>query len=145
MRPARATDLDAILALEESGFGPRERWSRGSWAGELEADNRRVLVVGDVTGVTSVQHVGGVAELNRIIVARGARGGGLGRDLLGAAIAAAREVECEEMLLEVRHDNAPALALYGAFGFVEIARRTNYYGGGIDAVIMRLELETDDE
>lgn len=144
MRPARETDLDAILALETTGFTPRERWSRGSWAGELEADNRIVLVAGAVTGVASIQHVGGVAELNRIVVAPEARRGGLGRSLLAAGIEAAREVECEEMLLEVRHDNAPALALYAAFGFMEIARRTNYYGDGIDAVILRLELETDE-
>ncbi|WP_432559781.1 GNAT family N-acetyltransferase [Granulicoccus sp. GXG6511] len=147
MRPAQPDDLNPILALEHSGFPPRERWSRASWASELEADNRIVLVEGSdaVTGVASVQHVGGVAELNRIIVASDARGAGLGRALLVAGITAAREVECEEMLLEVRHDNAPALALYGANGFEEIARRTNYYGAGIDAVIMRLELEADDE
>lgn len=146
VRPAEPTDLAAILALEEPGFEPRERWSRASWASELEADNRIVLVAGDpVEAVASVQHVGGVAELNRIIVAAPARRAGVARDLLAAGIAAARGLECEEMLLEVRHDNAPALALYAAFGFGEIARRTNYYGGGVDAVVLRLELEESDE
>lgn len=143
MRPAGLGDLDVILALEEDGFAPRDRWSRTSWAGELEADNRIVLIGDERTGVISVQHVGSVAELNRIVVARRARGRGLGRALLGAGMAAARRLECEEMLLEVRHDNATALALYGAHGFVEIARRTHYYGDGVDAVILRLDLETD--
>ncbi|HHV21166.1 MAG TPA: GNAT family N-acetyltransferase [Propionibacterium sp.] len=141
MRNAGPQDLDAILVLEETGFPPRERWSRASWAAELEADNRIVLIADG--GVASVQHVGGVAELNRIIVAPEARRTGCGRALLAAGIEAAREVEGEEMLLEVRHDNAPALALYRSFGFEEIARRAHYYGDGIDAVIMRLDLEAD--
>ncbi|MDO5499574.1 MAG: GNAT family N-acetyltransferase [Propionibacteriaceae bacterium] len=145
MRPAHARDLDAILALEAAGFGPRERWSRASWASELEADNRIVVVAGEVAGIASVQHVGGVAELNRIIVSQAARRCGLGRALLRAGIDAALELECEEMLLEVRHDNAAALALYAGHGFVEIARRNNYYGEGIDAVILRLGLEDDDD
>ncbi len=79
-----------------------------------------------------------MAELNRIIVASAGRRTGLGKTLLAAGIAAAEEAE--EMLLEVRHDNAPAMALYAAFGFEEIARRNNYYGGGVDAVVMRVEL-----
>lgn len=143
MRRAREADLDTILSLEENGFPRSERWSRASWASELAADNRTVLMSEQV-GVASIQHVGGVAELNRIIVAPDARRSGIGRELLRAGIAAARELGCEEMLLEVRHDNTPARELYGAFGFVDIARRTNYYGEGIDAVIMRLELEDDD-
>lgn len=143
MRPATEADLAAILTLEAQGFPSKERWSEVSWAGEIAADNRVVLVDGEVDGVVSVQHVGGVAELNRIVVGR--RRAGLGRALLTAGIAAAREVECEEMLLEVRHDNVPALALYVRFGFEEIARRADYYGNGVDAVIMRLELEDGDD
>lgn len=145
MRTALLADLEAILALEESGFAPGERWSRASWASELEADNRIVLLADASDGVASIQHVGGVAELNRIVVAPDARGGGLARDLLRAGIAAARAVAGEELLLEVRHDNAAALALYGSFGFEEIARRVGYYGTGIDAMIMRLGLEDADD
>ncbi|MDO5683470.1 MAG: ribosomal protein S18-alanine N-acetyltransferase [Propionibacteriaceae bacterium] len=148
VRRAADTDLDAILALEEQGFAARERWSRDSWAGELDADNRTVLVGevdGAICGVITVQQVGGVAELNRIVVDEARWRTGLGRVLLQAGIAAADEEEAEEMLLEVRHDNAPALALYAAFGFTEIARRNNYYGDGVDAVVMRVELEDDDD
>lgn len=145
MRPAELADLDAILALEEAGFSDRERWSRASWTSEIEADNRIVLVTTDLHGVVSVQHIGGVAEINRIVVAPEARRAGLGRALLAAGIVAGEQQECEEMLLEVRHDNIPALALYASFGFVEIARRQNYYGAGVDAVILRRELGTDDD
>lgn len=145
VRRAEDPDLDIIFALEEQGFEARERWSRASWASELAADNRIVLVAeGDagIDGVITVQQVGGVAELNRIVVAAAGRRTGLGKTLLAAGIAAAEEAE--EMLLEVRHDNAPAMALYAAFGFEEIARRNNYYGNGVDAVVMRVELEDSD-
>lgn len=149
MRTARTADLALILDLETSGFPTTARWSPTSWAGELEADNRIVLVAegahGRLDGVASIQHVGGVTELNRIIVAPTARGRGVGRELLQAGIAAARDVAGEEMLLEVRHDNTPALALYARGGFVEIARRAGYYGTGVDAVIMRLGLDDEED
>lgn len=144
MNPRRATpkDLPEILALEQGGFEPKERWSERSWAGELAADNRTVLVAGEpVAGVITVQQAGAVAELNRIVVAPAYRRTGLGHALLTAGIATAVAAEAEEMLLEVRHDNAGALGLYARHGFVEIARRPDYYGSGVDAVILRMDLE----
>lgn len=145
LRPADLGDLGAICALEDAAFDARERWSRTAWQGELAADNRVVIVAGSpALGVITIQTVGGVADLNRVIVAEQARGRGLGRTLTEAGIAAARERECEEMLLEVRHDNTPALGLYAALGFAEIARRANYYGPGADALILRLDLADDE-
>jgi ribosomal protein S18 acetylase RimI-like enzyme len=42
------------------------------------------------------------------------------------------------VFLEVRESNAPALALYGALGFTELARRARYYADtGEDAVVMQ--------
>jgi len=41
-------------------------------------------------------------------------------------------------MLEVADTNAPALALYAATGFTEVARRRDYYGRGHDAVVMEL-------
>lgn len=144
MSPRRATeaDLAAILALEEQSFETRHRWSERSWAGELAAENRAVLVSGEpVVGVVTVQQIAAVAELNRIVTALAHRRIGLGGELLTAGIAAAVAAEADEMLLEVREDNTPALALYARHGFREIARRVGYYGAGTDAVVMRLELE----
>lgn len=144
-RQAQAADLTAIAALEQSGFTARERWSEQAWAEELAADNRIVLVDGDdVHAVITVQHVGEVAELNRIIVAPQSRGQGRAAALLTVGIAAVTELGCTELLLEVRHDNEAALRLYRGHGFAEIARRTGYYGRGVDAVIMRRAL-TEDE
>ena len=41
------------------------------------------------------------------------------------------------MLLEVREDNAGALAFYAAGGFAEIDRRRRYYRDGATAVVLR--------
>ena len=43
-------------------------------------------------------------------------------------------------MLEVRADNAPALALYERNGFERLALRRGYYGPGADAVVMRRRL-----
>lgn len=144
VRPATPDDLPEILALERQGFAPKERWSERSWAAELAADNLSVLAAGDpVAGVIAVQRVGGVAELNRIVVDPAYRRKGLGTALVSAGMAIAVAAEAEEMLLEVRHDNTAARALYAAHGFIEIARRADYYGAGVDAVILRVDLEEE--
>jgi ribosomal-protein-alanine N-acetyltransferase len=48
------------------------------------------------------------------------------------------------MFLEVAKDNAPALALYGRFGFVKVGERAGYYrradGARATAVVMRKSL-----
>lgn len=149
LRFAAPDDLDALIALEEA-FPAKERWSRDTWFHELEADNRWVQVAedpgtGEVLGVITVQIIGGVADLNRIIVAPEARGHGVGAELLRAGVEDANAAEADEMLLEVRHDNRAAHALYARAGFTEIARRTDYYGAGVDAVVLRLELAEEDD
>ncbi len=43
----------------------------------------------------------------------------------------------DRLLLEVREDNAGAIAFYAARGFVEIDRRPRYFRDGGTAVVMR--------
>jgi ribosomal-protein-alanine N-acetyltransferase len=58
--------------------------------------------------------------------------------LLDALIDEARRRRATEMLLEVRADNQPALALYQRHGFERIARRRGYFGAGrIDGLVLR--------
>ena len=53
----------------------------------------------------------------------------------------ARAAGAQHLLLEVRADNAAALALYGAAGFAQISRRRRYYQpDDVDALILRKEL-----
>lgn len=66
---------------------------------------------------------------------------GIGRLLVNELLVDGRASAARVVLLEVRAGNAPALALYGSLGFVELDRRARYYADtGEDAVVMQLEL-----
>lgn len=136
-------DLPRLLALEESGFEPSERWSEASWAAELARDDRLVLVArhGDeLDAVACLSVLGGTAELLRVIVHPTRRGRQIARRLIGVGKEWAEAAGADRMLLEVRHDNAAALGLYTATGFDVIARRRDYYGPGRDGLVMQCQL-----
>ena len=44
------------------------------------------------------------------------------------------------MMLEVRTDNLEAISLYRSLGYGELNIRKNYFGAGLDALVMRKEL-----
>jgi ribosomal-protein-alanine N-acetyltransferase len=52
----------------------------------------------------------------------------------------ATDKEANAMMLEVGVDNANAIALYESLGYSEISVRQNYYGAGLDAIVMRKDL-----
>jgi ribosomal-protein-alanine N-acetyltransferase len=66
------------------------------------------------------------------------QGRGIGATLLRSLIDEASAAGCRQMLLEVRSDNSPAIAMYERFGFERISLRRDYYERAIDAIIMRL-------
>lgn len=84
----------------------------------------------------------GEAEILTLAVAPPARGQGLGRRLLLAAIAHARTLGADAMFLEVGADNPAALALYARLGFAKVGDRKGYYQGR-DAFVLRLPLDRD--
>lgn len=137
-------DMDAILALEQTGFALASRWIAASWLPELTRSDRFAPVFRDATGtvrgVAAFQVIAEVADLNRVVVDPGLRGRGIGRALLEAGFAWAAERGAERMLLEVEWANEPALALYRRLGFVEVSYRTNYYGISRDALVMQRDL-----
>ena len=89
--------------------------------------------------------VAGEAELLTLAVPPTARRQGTGRMLVEAFLHQIALMGAQDAFLEVATDNAPALALYAAFGFVEVAERTAYMraadGTARDAYIMRRDAE----
>ncbi|MGB3414080.1 MAG: tRNA (adenosine(37)-N6)-threonylcarbamoyltransferase complex transferase subunit TsaD, partial [Microbacteriaceae bacterium] len=81
------------------------------------------------------------ADVQTIALAEDARGQGLGRYLMQTGMEIARQHGAREILLEVRADNPVAEGLYRSLGFEQISVRKNYYGGIVDALIMRAELK----
>jgi ribosomal protein S18 acetylase RimI-like enzyme len=85
----------------------------------------------------------GVADISMMLAGEW-RGVGLGRALLDAAIAWARETGAHKMWLEVWPHNTAAISLYQRAGFVEEGRKRRHYrrrnGDLWDAVLMGFHL-----
>lgn len=147
LRAATLDDLAAIMQLERRSF-PTDAWSEQTMGTEISSLHNAYLV--DVDGDRIVGY-GGVralqgsadADVQTIALDADARGQGRGRALLRALIAVAVERGARELFLDVRDDNAVARALYASEGFAELGRRSGYYQpGGVDAVVMRLDLRS---
>lgn len=140
VRDATADDLDAIAAIEAASFD--RPWTREIFAQELARSIARLDVVGSPPiAFVCTWHVVDEAHLLRIAVAPEHRRRGLARVLVQAVLARAAELGCTHVDLEVAADNAPALALYHALGFVEVGRRAGYYTTPPgDALLMRATL-----
>lgn len=94
-------------------------------------------------GFVLARAAGGEAEILTLAVVPAARGRGLGRALLQAAINKAQAMGAQTMFLEVGADNPHALALYAGLGFAKVGTRKAYYStasGGSDALVLRLSL-----
>ncbi len=73
--------------------------------------------------------------LEDLFVDGAARGSGLGRELVEAAVKRARERGCARMELDANEANEPALALYRSFGFDSRSKRADQHD-----LFMRLRL-----
>lgn len=144
---AREADVDALLELESGAFSPWERWGRQAWLDEIAADDRLVITARDaddrVMAAATFQCVLDTADLHRIMVARERRGEGTAGQMMRAGMEWAQAIGAIRMLLEVREDNEAALALYEANGFELIARREDYYGPSVHALVMEASLGQD--
>jgi ribosomal protein S18 acetylase RimI-like enzyme len=70
------------------------------------------------------------ADLSKIAVDASKRGQGVGRALMTALIAAARAADIEVLTLDLRADNAPAIALYETLGFHQYGRIERFVAVG---------------
>lgn len=78
-------------------------------------------------------------ELTQIEVLEGHRNRQIASKLLTHMIEDCRKNKIENITLEVKITNDPAINLYKKFGFEEVAIRKGYYQG-IDAILMEKEM-----
>jgi ribosomal-protein-alanine N-acetyltransferase len=94
-----------------------------------------------VVGFLVARHLSPEWELENVVVSSPVQRQGIGRSLLEALVARARETNSDAMFLEVRESNAPARALYDSSGFRQTGRRKSYYTNPLeDAILYRLDL-----
>lgn len=146
LRRGRPGDLDALLALEREFFTSDHQISRQGFRRFLTSP-RSSLIVADVDGavagcaLVNYRHGSDRARLYTIAVGAAFQRRGIARRLLAAAERNARVRGCRAMRLEVRADDAGAIALYESSGYCRFGRRKRYYDGKIDA--LRLEKPLD--
>lgn len=138
MRAGGSGDLDALLRLEREAF-PHDRLSRRSLRRFLSSSNAETLITeqdGNITGYALVLFRPGtlVARLYSIAVAPQVARRGTGAMLLAAAEEAAIKRGCALMRLEVRENNAPAIARYNKSGYRQFGRHVGYYEDGAAAL-----------
>ena len=144
IEPATPADVADIAALEAVALAA-DAWSESlveqGVTGSLPTVHYLVLRLdGSLAGYAVASIAGDVVELQRIAVDPGRRRAGIATSLLDAVLELARTHGAERVLLEVREDNAGALAFYADRGFAELARRPRYYRDGTTAVVMELPL-----
>lgn len=142
LRRGRLADLDALLALERDFFTADHVISRRSFRNFITSPKSALIVAdvdGKVAGCALVNYRQGSrrGRLYTISVGREFQRRGIARQLMAAAEASARRRGCRFMRLEVRADDAGAIALYESSGYARFGRRRRYYDKRIDA--LRLE------
>lgn len=131
IRLATLADLDALVGLEERAFS-QDRISRRSFRHFLHHRSNRLWVAtrGEaLLGYVLVLFRRGTAlsRVYSIAVSAEARGAGVAGALLDEAERMAVAANCMVMRLEVREDNAPAIALYERRGYHAFGRLLDYY------------------
>jgi tRNA threonylcarbamoyladenosine biosynthesis protein TsaB len=133
-----ASDTAPLAALHAACFD--DAWDAASLRTTLAAPG--AFAFHDRDGFVVARVASDEAEILTLAVTPGARGKGLGRALLSAAIAEAQSRGAKAVFLEVGRDNPAALALYAALRFANVGSRKGYYGGR-DASVLRLSLPAD--
>lgn len=145
IEPMGVADIARCVELELLLFPEDDPWPDVAFRSELAASHNRYLVARDdsgrVLGYAGIALLGAFAdpeaEIHTIGVDPQVHRGGVGTALVQALLAEAGR-RGGPVFLEVRTDNAPAIALYEKYGFHIIGLRKRYYQpSGADAFTMR--------
>ncbi|MCX7556282.1 GNAT family N-acetyltransferase [Xanthomonadaceae bacterium JHOS43] len=148
LRDARPDDVPRLLELES--LFPGDRLSSRQFRHHLASPAARLRVVlseAQIAGYALIllRRDSKVARLYSMVVDPGFRRLGLAAVLLADACRQATLCGRERLRLEVRADNAAAIALYRREGWVEFGRHRAYYEDGCDALRFELRLGPNGE
>ena len=151
VRQARADDMDALLAIERQCFNvyyyDYYMLDRRDFEFYLaDADSlflvavREGQVVGDVLGPVDTWREPPSAHIDSIAVLPEYQHQGIGQRLLQSFLGEVRRRGCMRVTLEVSTVNATGLAFFAKHGFLQKRRLPDYYGKGLPALFMAVEL-----
>ncbi|MFD0985634.1 ribosomal protein S18-alanine N-acetyltransferase [Methyloligella solikamskensis] len=141
-RPAAVEDADALADVHAACFA--SPWDAELLEVFLAAPDCVCFLCaedGAATGFLLTRMAADEAEILTLAVMPEARGMGIGRSLLEAAIAVLKSRGAKHLFLEVDEENAAALTLYRGLGAKPVGRRAAYYADGGDAAILSLTLD----
>jgi ribosomal-protein-alanine N-acetyltransferase len=144
-RPANAFDLSVFVSLDKDLF-PYSPWSASQYKEEFSSPTRHFVVALDETesiiGYAGVFAPGGAeADVLTVGVIPDQRGKGIARKLMAQITDWAGQQGSTAMMLEVKVDNIEAIGLYESLGYSKLNIRKDYFGAGLDALVMRLDLQ----
>jgi len=143
-RVANAFDLPAFVSLDKELF-PYSPWSTSQYKEEFSSPTRHFVVAVDaaqnIVGYAGVFAPGGAeADVLTVGVIPTHRGKGIAKALMAMITDWAREQGSIAMMLEVKTDNFDAIGLYESLNYSKLNVRKDYFGAGLDALVMRLDL-----
>jgi ribosomal-protein-alanine N-acetyltransferase len=143
-RQANAFDLAVFASLDKELF-PYSPWSASQYKEEFSSPTRYFVVAVDeaqnIIGYAGVFAPGGAeADVLTVGVIPSQRGKGIARQLMALITDWAKQQGSIAMMLEVKVDNSNAIGLYESLGYSKLNVRKDYFGAGLDALVMRLDL-----
>ncbi len=145
IRPGTPADREVLICLERDAFGAH------AWSGEEIGNSfAQPFVytlfamrgsaedgVGRTPGGYLVwRQIADEAEIMSIGVSPAQQRCGLAKALLAELEAQTKTLNLRRIILEVRKQNEPALALYLGYGYHHIGQRKNYYRDGSDGIVL---------
>lgn len=141
LRAAEAADAEILSRLHEAAFS--RPWTAGEFASLLSGGARGVIAE---TGAEAAcfllyRFAAGEGEILTLATHPAFCRLGAARTCLAWMRARGAEEGVTALFLEVAEDNAAAISLYRREGFTQAGMRKAYYAGGINALVMRLQLD----
>jgi ribosomal-protein-alanine N-acetyltransferase len=146
-RQPNALDLPVLVSLERNMF-PQYPWSHAQFKEEIAGIGATREFFVALNGESIIGY-GGImvvapgipADLLTVAVLPDFRGQGIAQAMLAKLENWAELKGAASIILEVDTKNESAIRLYNFARYEEISIRANYYGLGIDALIMKKELK----
>jgi ribosomal protein S18 acetylase RimI-like enzyme len=153
IRPAREHDVHDLVILEEECFDTyyyrRHKFDATKFYGYLQGKRLILLVavlnsrlIGYVAGSVRTSQAELVAFLDSIAVSPGAREKGIGSRLLRHFLEQAKRQACKKVSLEVALANNNGILFFSRREFRKICNLPEFYGKGLDGILMEFDIST---